>query len=290
MNQNRRKMKMAKAPLQKVKKLAPPPPTKTVKPKKIYQLEALGDKNRGEKIIEYGITGMGKTTLASLLPNVAFLSLDGGADKLRHPITGEKLKGINIETFADVRGALQSNIFDSVDTIVIDHITELQHLALDYTFQTIPKDKSTDKAKNIEDYGYHKGYRYWYDTMRLILPDCDRWVREGKNVILIAQESIAKWTQAGAEDFVMGAPELYHDKSTSTLTAYMSWADHIFRVGYANLTVEDGKAAPVKNRAVFVHPDATFFAKSRTIPAEFDVVEFKDTKDDSIWRLVFGEN
>jgi len=280
---------MAKAPSQKVKKLAPPPPTKIVKSRN-YQLTTLGSNNRGKKIIVYGVTGIGKTTLCALVPNPAFVSLDGGADEIVHPVTGEKLTGINVETFADVRGVLQSNVFNSVDTIIIDHVTELQHLALDYTFQTIPKDKSTDKAKNIEDYGYHKGYRYWYDTMRLILPDCDRWVREGKNVILIAQESIAKWTQAGAEDFVMGAPELYHDKSTSTLTAYMSWADHIFRVGYANLTVEDGKAAPVKNRAVFVHPDATFFAKSRTIPAEFDVVEFKDTKDDSIWRLVFGEN
>jgi len=237
----------------------------------LQSLTTLGSNNRGKKIIVYGVTGIGKTTLCALVPNPAFVSLDGGADEIVHPVTGEKLTGINVETFADV-------------------ITELQHLALDYTFQTIPKDKSTDKAKNIEDYGYHKGYRYWYDTMRLILPDCDRWVRQGKNVILIAQESIAKWTQAGAEDFVMGAPELYHDKSTSTLTAYMSWADHIFRVGYANLTVEDGKAAPVKNRAVFVHPDATFFAKSRTIPAEFDVVEFKDTKDDSIWRLIFNEN
>jgi hypothetical protein len=280
---------MAKIPPQKVKKLAPPPPTKIVKPRN-YQLTTLGSNNRGKKIIVYGVTGIGKTTLCALVPNPAFVSLDGGADEIVHPVTGEKLTGINVETFADVRGVLQSNVFNSVDTIIIDHVTELQHLALDYTFQTIPKEKSNEKAKNIEDYGWHKGYRYWYDTMRLILPDCDRWVRQGKNVVLIAQESIAKWTQAGAEDFVMGAPELYHDKSTSTLTAYMSWADHIFRVGYANLTVEDGKAAPVKSRAVFVHPDATFFAKSRTIPAEFDVVEFKDTKDDSIWRLVFGEN
>ncbi len=87
----------------------------------------------------------------------------------------------------------------------------------------------------------------------------------------------------------MGAPELYHDKSVSILTAYLSWADHVFRIGYANLTVEDGKAAPVKERAVFVHPDATFFAKSRTIPIDYDVVTFENVKDDSIWRLVFNE-
>ena len=281
---------MAKTPPQKIKKPAPPPPTKITKPKINYQLTTLGTNNRGKKIIVYGVTGIGKTTLCTLVPNPAFISLDGGADEITHPVTGKKLQGINIETFADVRGVLQSNALESADTIIIDHITELQHLALDYTFQTVPKEKSNEKANNIEDYGWHKGYRYWYDTMRLILPDCDRWVRKGKNVIFIAQESIAKWTQAGAEDFVMGAPELYHDKSVSMLTTYMSWADHIFRMGYANLTVEDGKVNPVKERAVFVHPDATFFAKSRTIPAKFDVVEFSKPSDDSIWRLLFGKN
>ena len=266
---------------------APPPPTRATKPKSSYKLTTLGSAGRGEKIILYGVTGIGKTTLAALLPNAAFVSLDGGADLIRHPVTNEKLKGINIDTFADVRGVLQSNEFNPVDNIIIDHTTELQHLALSYMFNNIKGPKGMT-CKNLEDYGYHKGYRFWYDTMRLILSDCDRWVRQGKNVVLLAQSSIVRWTQAGSEDFVMEGPELYHDSKVSTLTAYMSWADHIFRIGYSNLMVEDGKAAPVKERAVFVHPDATFFAKSRTIPVEYDVVTFSEPSDSSIWRLVFG--
>ena len=283
-------MKMAKAPIPKtktaIKKPAPPPPTKVVRPKS-YQLTTLGTNNRGKKIIVYGVTGIGKTTLCTLVPNPAFISLDGGADEIVHPITGEKLLGINVETFAGVRCVLQSNIFDSIDTIIIDHITELQHLAQNYMFDTIKK-QGGQRAENIEDYGYHKGYTHWHDTMRLILSDCDQQVRKGKNIILIAQSGIVKWTQAGAEDFVMEGPGLYHDKKDSILIPYMSWADHVFRIGYANLTVEDGKAAPVKNRAVFIHPDATFFAKSRTIPAKFDVVEFSEPSDGGIWRLLFG--
>jgi len=279
-------------PPTKIKKSAPPP-VKKVAPKTNYQLTTLGTNNRGKKIIVSGITGMGKTTLCTLAPNPAFLSLDGGADEIKHPVTGEKLQGINTTSFEETRNILQSNVFDSIDTVVIDHATELQRLALPYVFSTIPASQSRGKvenAKNIEDYGYHKGYRHWYDTMCLILSDCDRWIRAGKNVIIITQESITRWTQSGSEDFVMCGPELYHDKTVSILTAYMSWADHIFRIGYANLTVEDGKANPVKERAVFVHPDATFFAKSRTIPVEYDVVAFENVKDDSIWRLLFGEN
>ena len=283
---------MAKAPPQKIKtkKPAPPPPTKMAKPKINYQLTTLGTNNRGKKIILYGVTGLGKTTLSALIPNSAFLSLDGGADEIRHPVTGEKLQGINAISFEETRSILQSTAFNPVNTIILDHTTELQRLALPYMFNTI-KMQGGGTARNIEEYGYHKGYRHWYDTMCLILTDCDRWIRAGKNVVLIAQESIAKWVQAGAEDFVMGAPELYHDKSVSILTAYLSWADHVFRIGYANLTVEKGKVNPVKERAVFIHPDATFFAKSRTIPSGedgYDVVTFENTQDNSIWRLVFG--
>ena len=93
-------MKAPKLKTQKPKapktKSAPPPPTKAAKPKTNYQLTTLGNNNRGEKIIVSGITGIGKTTLCALLSNPAFISLDGGADKIKHPVTGEKLKGQKI--------------------------------------------------------------------------------------------------------------------------------------------------------------------------------------------------
>jgi len=254
-----------------------------------YTLKTLGSQGRGKKIIVYGASGMGKTTLCSLLPNPAFLSLDGGADEIRHPETGEQLQGINLTTFVEVQEALQSDMFDSVDTIVVDHVTELQQLAQPFMFKTIKKEHG-ETAKSIEDYGFHKGYRHWYDTMRLILQDCDRWIRKGKNVIIIAQESISRSSQAGVEDFVKDGPELYHDKSVSILNSYVSWADHVFRIEYSQLVVnKKGKANPVKTRQIRVHPDATFYAKSRTIPAEYDTVTFSKPEDDSIWRLLFDD-
>lgn len=264
---------------------------KMPKPKKKFELTTLGSNNRGKKIIVYGGPGMGKTTLCSLLPNSAFISNDGGADEILHPVTGEHLPGINVESFQETRDVLHSNIFDDKDTVIIDHVTQLQHLALPATFDRVskPKQQGGGRAENIEAYGFHKGYRHWYDTMLLILPDCDRLIRMGKNIVLIAQESISKSVQTDVEDFVKLGPDLYHDKNVSTLNAYISWADHVFRISYANMTVEDGKAAPVKERQVQVHGDATFYAKSRTIPAKYDVVEFTEPADSSIWRLLFGE-
>ena len=252
-----------------------------------YTLKTLGSQGRGKKIIVYVASGMGKTTLCSLLPNPAFLSLDGGADEIRHPETGEQLQGINLTTFTEAREALQSDAFDSVDTIVLDHVTELQHLAQLFMFQTIKKEHG-ETAKNIVDYGWHNGYRHWYDTMRLILQDCDRWARKGKNIVMVAQESISRSSQAGVEDFVKDGPELHHDKSVSILNSYVSWADHVFRIEYSQLVVnKKNKVNPTKTRQIRVHPDATFYAKSRTIPAEYDTVTFSKPEDDSIWRLLF---
>jgi len=260
------------------------------KPPKKFELSTLGTAGRGKKIIVYAEGGMGKTTLCAMLPKPAFISLDGGADEIVHPVTGEHLRGINAENFEEVRDILHSNAFDNDESVIVDHATELQHLAQAYTFVHVPKSKESGggTASNIEEYGWHKGYRHWHDTMRFILPDCDRLVRMGKNVVLIAQESIVKSVQPGMDDFVKHGPDLYHDKNVSVLNAYVAWADHVFRISYADMSVTKGKATPTKTRQIQVHPDATFYAKSRTIPSKYDIVEFTEPADDSIWRLLFG--
>lgn len=276
------------APKAKIKKPAPPP-TKAIKSKTNYQLAPLSSFNRGKKIIVYGKPGMGKTSLCSLIPNSTFLSLDGGAFEIKHPVTGEDLSGIETTTYQETRNILQSNVFESIDTIIIDHVTQLERFATQYCLRTVKK-KGGVKADYIPDYGYREGYQYRHEIMLLVLPDFDRWIRAGKNVILIAQESISTAQQAGIEDFVMDGPDLHHDKQVSTLNAYMDWADDVFRVTYSALAVNKGKVNPVKIREIRVHPDATFHAKARNIPAEFDVVEFTKPSDDSIWRLIFNES
>jgi hypothetical protein len=151
------------------------------------------------------------------------------------------------------------------------------------------KKQGNGKAENLEDYGFHKGYRHWFETMELLLSDLNRWVRKGKNVILLAQETGIKMTNEGGEDYKIAGPDLYHDDKHSILNLVKSWCDHVFRINYTNLTVDKKKAKGASQRAVYIHPRAEFIAKSRTISAiDFPCVEFVDQKDDSIWRLLFG--
>jgi len=75
------------------------------------------------------------------------------------------------------------------------------------------------------------------------------------------------------------------------MNQYIEWADHVFRIANCAVTVSDkGKASGTNDRAVYVHPEPHFYAKSRTIPADpYAVVAFENQKDDSIWRVLFGE-
>ncbi len=266
-------------------------PPKLQKKNKFKIAPWLGD-NEGDKVIVYGLSGIGKTTLCSLLPNAAFIGIDDGGRKIKHPVTGKPLMHIpGISTFSDVREVFREpGVFDSIDNIIIDNISELEQWALPYCFKKV-KDQKGNTVSNIEGYGFHKGYRHWYDQMRFILQDCDGLVRQGKNIIMVAQSTIQKFVQSGAEDFVKEGPELYHDTKVSIMNQYISWSDHVFRIAYSSIKVDGKKASGTTERAVYVHGEPHFYAKSRSITDEkYSVVSFEDKKDDSIWRVLFNEN
>lgn len=256
---------------------------------KTFAVQDWTGESEGEKIILYGRSGIGKTTLAALAPDPVWIGIDDGGRKIRHPVTGKPLRSVpGIENFEDVRAALQSSVFGDCASIVLDTVTELQTLAQFATFRRVPAGQGS-VAQNIEDYGYGKGYRHWMDTMRLVLGDLDRHIRAGRNVILLAQMRAGRRANPGGEDYLVDGPSLYHAKDVSVLDAYMEWSDHVLRLDLADLRVDKQKKASSTNeRAVFIHPEAHFLAKSRTIPKEYPVVEFKEPSDDSIWRLIFG--
>ena len=264
------------------------PPTKPVRQAKTFTTADWTNAGQGKKIIVYGDSGMGKTTLASLLPKPIFIGLDDGGRE----IEGKTLKYIPepIETFDDLRDALrQTNLYDNYDSLVIDTLTRAdEDLALKWTLNNVFSDKGT-KVSDIESYGWGKGYRHTYDTMRLLLPDLDTLIRVGKNVVLLCQSTTESVPNPGGEDFLRDAPKLQpqHGKTPSVIGLFVEWCDHVFKIGYGDITTSKKKASSSGERVIFVHPQVHFTAKSRTIPAEFPVVSFTDPTDDSIWQFVF---
>ena len=245
----------------------------------------------GSKVMVYGGSGLGKTTLAMLLNDPVFIGTDDGGGIMRHPVTGKKLRVINnIEDYQDVRDCLHSSVFDDCGDIVVDTITEVQRWMVPFMLGNVKK-QGGGSAVNLEDYGFHKGYRHWLETMEILLNDLNTWVRKGKNVVLLAQATGTKMTNESGEDYKMATPDLYHDDKHSILNLVMQWCDHVFRINHTNLVVSKTKKATSNDqRAVYIHGRVEFMAKSRTIGSEYPCVEFKDKTDDSIWRLLFGED
>lgn len=276
-------------PIPKPKVKAPPPSSPTTKSKKQFKIEPWTGDKEGEKIILYAVSKMGKTTLSALAPDPVFIGVDDGGRKIKHPITGKDLNRIpDINNFQDIRDAINwFAISKNGKTLVIDTITETEQWSLPHMFKTISGPKGMT-VTNLEGYGYNKGYQHLYETMRLILSDCDKVIKAGKNVIMVAQGWPSKYTHPEAEDFLKDGPQL-STRTPSNLAQFVAWADHILRIDYQHVQVENKKATGTTERVICVKPEVWFIAGSRTIPPEYDVVSFENPQDNSIWKLIFGD-
>ena len=267
---------------------------------KTFQVATWGDDNGGKKIIKYADSGMGKTTLASMLPTPVFAGLDDGGREIRHPVTGDKLKYIpGIETFDDFRIAVQQpDLLDDYETLVVDTGNILEDWALVWMLQNVTGEKGT-LMKNIEQYGWGKGYRHLYDTMRLPLADFDALIRRGKNVCILCQMNQISIANAGGEDYLCDVPKLQpkHGATPAVWGLWCEWADHVLKISNEGvIAAKDSEKAKVAkatstgNRIIHVHaPEVHYKAKSRTIPYRFPVVSFDNPADDSIWKFLFDE-
>ncbi len=275
--------------------MPPRPGTGTKKTNTKFQIEQWDGDKTGEKIILYAETGMGKTTLSSMAPDPVFIGLDDGGRKLRHPKTGELLKHIpNINTFEDVRAALNACLTLDCETVVVDTATVLESpYAETYVLKTVPGPQSS-VCKNLEGYGYNKGTKHLYDAMRLPLLDFDKLIAAGKNVIVICQSVNNKVANPAGEDFLRNEPRLAHDRKYSNLLMWCEWADHIFRIDYQGTWVKKknkqdnfGKVTGDTTRVIQTEAETHYRAKSRTL--DEPVISFATKDDDSLWRLLFDK-
>lgn len=278
------------------KKALPKLPPKTGKivqptiPNKVYTLNTART-NRGKKIILYGASGMGKTTLATMAPDPVFVAVDDGIDEIVHPVTGEMVPNYTVRTYEDVRGILaKPEHFKGHKTIVLDNMTEVENLAIPYILANVTKDGKT--MKNIEGYGWGSGYAHIGDHDTYVKYDLQRLVDMGFNVIVVCQMAPRKETSAEVDEYLKDGPKLVWKPGVKvfTVTEFVEWSDFTFRLGYSNLTVSNKRASGGTQRVIFTQPEPTFEAKARGQHwTRFPLISFENPQDDSIWKFVFED-
>jgi hypothetical protein len=219
----------------------------------------------GHRIVLYGPGGIGKTTLACLAPGpVAFIDLDDSLPRLKGTL-GERIpQVVPVETWADMRAALQADGWDGVKTIVIDSATKAEELAVAHTLANVLAEGK--KVNSVEGYGYGKGFGYVFDTFLPLLADLDRHARAGRNVILICHDCTSTVPNPAGEDWLRYEPRLQSPASgkASIRLRVREWADHVLFLGYDVAVNEDGKGCGSGTRTLYPAELPHCMAKSRT--------------------------
>jgi hypothetical protein len=212
-----------------------------------------GPINRPQRIVIHGPNGIGKTTLAAQFPDPLFLDTEDGS-------THQDLRRIRASTetiFFEALRLLQNETLPC-KTLVIDPID----VAEKFNRERVLK---RHKMKNIEDFGYGKGWTYLREEFDLFLSGClDTFIRRGIHVVVIGHSTVKRIQPPGLSD----AYDRYELKLDLVNAARLrEWADAVLFINWDVRISEnaEGRIRGVggKERVVYTTHCAAFDAKNR---------------------------
>lgn len=198
-----------------------------------------GTLQTAQKVVLYGLEGIGKSSLASQFPNSVFIDTEGSTKQLNvqrlpKPSSWEMLK-------QQVQWVKQQGP-SRFGSLIIDTVDWAEMLCVESVCATHSK-------TGVEDFGYGKGYIFVAEEIGRFLNLLSDVVEAGIHVILTAHAQIVKFEQPDE----MGAYDRYQLKlgaKTGSRTAALvkEWADMVLFINYKTFSVavdEKGK----KNKA-----------------------------------------
>lgn len=195
---------------------------------------------KAQKIVVYGVEGIGKTTLASQFPRPLFIDTEGGSHHLDVPrVETPKSWEALLATVAAVKAERPCA------TLVIDTADWAERLCQQHVCAKGGK-------SSIEDWGYGKGYVMMAEEFGRLLDALTDLTEAGIHALLLAHSEVRKFeepNEAGAYD----RWELKLSKTGQKKIAPMvkEWADAVLFLNYVQ-TVEnvakDGQAPKYKAR------------------------------------------
>ena len=206
----------------------------------------------GERVVLYGVEGIGKSTFASHFPNPLFIDTEGSTNeldvaRLPMPTSWEMLK-TEVDFVATNPGICS--------TLVIDTADWAERLCVKAICDA-------NKKPGIEAFGYGKGYTYLAEEFGKLLNRLRDISDSGVNILLTAHATMRKVEQpeqTGAYDHW----ELKMEKKTAPMVK--EWATMLLFANYRVMVITDdnGNAkARGGDRVLYTSHHASWDAKNR---------------------------
>ncbi len=223
------------------------------------------------RIIIYGNHGLGKSTFGSMAPNPVFIQTENGLaglpDAKRFP---------KASSFADVIDQLGQLYNDSHDfkTVVIDSLDHLEPLVWSKLIEEVPTGEKGATIRDIEDYGYGKGYIKALDIWREYLNALDMLRDErGMMVIQTAHSQVKRYENPMSDPY-----DRFQIKVQERASALLQEsADVVLFASYSSTVLktkeksgkERARAIGAGDRVLYTEERPAFQAKNRfSLPAE----------------------
>lgn len=212
------------------------------------------------KIVLYGVEGIGKSTFGASSPNPVFLGAEDGTahlDVARFP---------KPESLADVYDAIRELTVHEHDfkTLVVDTLDWLEPIIWAHLCQR-------DQKKDIEEYGFGKGYTAAIDEWRKVLAALER-LRFAKkmHVILLAHSWVKPFKNPTGDDY-----DRYELKLNAKASGLLKeWADDVLFAKHEEYAKKDERTKRVRGvstgaRLIYTQRTAAWDAKNRhSLPEE----------------------
>ena len=200
------------------------------------------------KLMIYGLSGVGKSTLASKLKNPIFIDTEGGLNYMDADRTP------TLTSYKAVLGVLNElyNVAEAgkreYDTIVIDSVDWLVRKIVEKA-AGIDKDH-IEETLNRSNGGYGNGKQVLENHIRtLLLPFLVKLNKQGYGICLIAHADRKVLMNSDGSDVEQIAPKI----DVNTMNTFVEWADNVFFLkrdinGERVLVLESDDVALAKNR------------------------------------------
>lgn len=212
-----------------------------------------------DRILLYGVEGVGKSSFGASAPNPIFLAAEDGIRHLPGVVQFPEPK-----TLDDVYGMLADLAAGGHDrkTLVVDSVDWLDPIIA----RSVCKRNNWD---DLESPGYGKGYTPFVEEWRKVLDALDKVRAAGLEIILIGHAKVASFSNPKGADF--SRYEVATLKQSAPLLK--QWADFVFFANFDDHVVvarsrgaevlQKGKGVSSGERVIHTTHDAAWDAKAR---------------------------